>query len=215
MLERFREAVARLLTPAARLLVRLGVGPDVVTWVGTGLVVLIAAVLVPLGWLWQAALLLGLVSFADMLDGQMARVGGAGTRWGSFLDSALDRVGDGAVLGAIAVWFAIKDQPVWVGVTVVALVLGQVTSYAKARAASEGWTVTGGLAARADRLVIAYLGLLLHGIGMPYALPVAMALLAVASMITVVQRFAQVHRQASVPAEGSAAEPPTGSGEGE
>lgn len=198
MLERFREAVARLLTPPARLLVRLGVGPDIVTWVGTGLVVVIAAVMVPLGWLWQAALLLGLVSFADMLDGQMARVGGTGTRWGAFLDSALDRIGDGAVMGSITVWFALHDQPVWAGVTVTALVLGQVTSYLKARAASEGWTVSGGLAARADRLVIAYLGLLLHGFGVPYALPVAMALLAAASLITVVQRFAQVHRQAVV-----------------
>lgn len=202
MLERFREAVARMLTPAARLLVRLGVGPDVVTWVGTVLVVVIAAVLVPLGWLWQAALLLGLVSFADMLDGQMARVGGRISRWGAFLDSALDRIGDGAVMGAITVWFAITGQPLWAGVTVAALVLGQVTSYVKARAGSEGWTVTGGLAARADRLVIAYLGLLLAGLGVPYALPVAMAVLAVASAVTVVQRFAQVHRQVRAPGPG-------------
>lgn len=202
MLERFREAVARMLTPAARLLVRLGVGPDVVTWVGTVLVVVIAAVLVPLGRLWQAALLLGLVSFADMLDGQMARVGGRISRWGAFLDSALDRIGDGAVMGAITVWFAITGQPLWAGVTVAALVLGQVTSYVKARAGSDGWTVTGGLAARADRLVIAYLGLLLAGLGVPYALLVAMAVLAVASAVTVVQRFAQVHRQVRAPGPG-------------
>lgn len=195
MLERFRDAMARMLTPPARLLVRWGVRPDIVTWVGTGLVVVLSLVLVPRGWLWQGALLLGLVSFADMLDGQMARITGGGSQWGGFLDSALDRIGDGAVMGSIAIWFAITDQPVWVGVTVAALVLGQVTSYVKARAAMDGWTVTGGLAARADRLVIAYLGLLLQGLAVPYALPVAMAVLAVASAVTVVQRFVQVHRQ--------------------
>src|SRR5699024_5762939 len=142
------------------------------------------------------------VSFTDMLDGQMARLGGKGARWGGFLDSALDRIGDGAVMGAITVWFAIEQQPAWAAVTVTALVLGQVTSYAKARAASDGWTVTGGLAARADRLVIAYLGLLLQGLGVPYALPVAMVLLAVVSAVTVVQRFAQGHRQVPVPGPG-------------
>lgn len=203
MLERFRSVVAALLNPGARLMIRLGVRADVITWIGTAAVVVAAVVLIPLGLLWQAALVLGVISFADMLDGQVARLSGRSSAWGAFLDSSLDRIGDGAVFGAVAVWFAINDQPVWCGVTIGALVLGQVTSYVKARAESQGWSVTGGLAARADRLVLCYLGMLLHGLGVPYALPVAVAVLAVASAVTVVQRFVQVGGQVrDVPSAG-------------
>lgn len=196
MLERFRAAVANLLGPPARLLIRLGVRPDVITWVGTVLVVAVAVTLVPLGLLWQAALVLAVISFADMLDGQVARLSGQSSAWGAFLDSTLDRIADGAVFGGVAVWFALNGEPLWCGVTVAALVLGQVTSYVKARAESQGWTVKGGLAARADRLLLCYVGLLLSGLGVPYALAAAMALLALASAVTVAQRFAQVRAQA-------------------
>ncbi|HIT74561.1 MAG TPA: CDP-alcohol phosphatidyltransferase family protein [Candidatus Avipropionibacterium avicola] len=199
MVERLRDVVARLLSPPARLLIRLGVSADVITWMGTVLVVGVAAVFIPLGWLWQAALVLAVISFADMLDGQIARLSGHSTRWGAFLDSSLDRIGDGAVFGAITVWFALAGQPLLAGLAVAALVLGQVTSYVKARAESHGWTVSGGLAARADRLAIAYLGLLGQGLGLGWALGAAMAVLTVLSAITVVQRFAQVHRQARHP----------------
>lgn len=196
MVERLRTVVARLLTPPARFLIRHGVSADVITWLGTITVVLAAAVMIPLGLLWQAAAVLAVISFADMLDGQIARLSGRSSTWGAFLDSSLDRIADGAVFGAIVVWFALAGHPVLAGVTVAALVLGQVTSYVKARAESHGWTVTGGLAARADRLLIAYLGLLCEGLGVPWALGIAMALLTVMSGITVVQRFVQVHRQA-------------------
>ena len=59
-----------------------------------------------------------------------------------------------------------------------------------------GRVVRWGLAARADRLVIILVGTLLAGLGVPYVLEIAVALLAVASMITVVQRILQVRRQA-------------------
>jgi CDP-diacylglycerol--glycerol-3-phosphate 3-phosphatidyltransferase len=66
----------------------------------------------------------------------------------------------------------------------------------KARAESLGFTCTGGLAARADRLVIILAGALLAGLGVPYVLEIAVAALALASMITVFQRIEQVRRQA-------------------
>ena len=59
-----------------------------------------------------------------------------------------------------------------------------------------GFTCGGGLAARADRLVIVLVGAFLAGLGVPYVLEAAMALLAVTSMITVFQRIDQVRRQA-------------------
>ncbi len=92
-----------------------------------------------------------------------------------------------------------RDDPVWAAVALVALVFGQLTSYVRARAESLGFAADGGLAARADRLLILLAGALLAGLGVPYVLEVAMAFLAVAGMITVGQRIAHVYRQAKGP----------------
>ena len=197
MLERFRGISAAVLGPLVRLLLRLGVSPDVVTIAGTAGVVLAALVCFPQGWLWQGVLVVTIFVFSDMVDGQMAKVSGKATSWGAFLDSTSDRLGDAAVFGGILLYFTYqRDSTLWGAVALAGLVFGQWTSYVKARAESLGFTCSGGLAARADRLVIVLLGTLLAGLGVPYVLEIAVALLAVASMITVVQRILQVRRQA-------------------
>ena len=196
MLERFRALSHTLLGPIARLLVRLGVSPDLVTVLGTLGVVVSALVCFPQGWLWPGALLVTLFVISDMIDGLMAKITHSASEWGAFLDSALDRLGDAAVFGGILLYFVYEDSTLWAGIALAGLVFGQWTSYVKARAESLGFTCTGGLAARADRLVIILAGALLAGLGVPYVLHVAVAALAVTSMITVLQRIEQVRRQA-------------------
>jgi len=197
MLERFRGLSARLLAPLVRTLLRWGISPDLVTVLGTAGVVVAALVCFPQGWLWQGALVVTVFVLSDMLDGQMAKVSGKATSWGAFLDSTSDRLGDAAVFGGVLLYFAYqRDSTLWAAVALAGLVFGQWTSYVKARAESLGFTCSGGLAARADRLVIILVGTLLAGLGVPYVLEVAVAVLALASMITVVQRIAQVRRQA-------------------
>lgn len=198
MLERFRGAWARILTPVARLLMRWGVSPDLVTLVGTLGVMTGALVCFPQGWLWQGVVVIVIFVFSDMVDGQMAKLGGTASSWGAFLDSSLDRLGDGAVFGGILLYFVQLDSRLWASLALAGLVFGQVTSYVKARAEALGFTVTGGLAARADRLVVILLGALLAGLGVPYVLETATALVALASLITVLQRFGQVKRQAAL-----------------
>ena len=61
----------------------------------------------------------------------------------------------------------------WAGFTLAALVFGQLTSYVRARAESLGFEPHGGLAARADRLLIILAGALLAGLGVPYVLEIA------------------------------------------
>lgn len=197
MLERFRAAWARLLTPAARGLNRLGVSPDVVTVVGTLGVMAGALICFPQGWLWPGVLVITAFVFADMLDGQMAKLSGRASSWGAFLDSSLDRLGDAAVFGGILLYFADGSHAaVWAWLALAALTLGQLTSYVKARAESLGFTCSGGLAARADRLAIILLAAVLAGVGVPWVLELAVALLSVAGLVTVVQRVLQVRRQA-------------------
>ena len=197
MLERFRGLSARLLGPLVRTLLRLGVSPDLVTVLGTVGVVLAALVCFPQGWLWQGALVVTLFVLSDMLDGQMAKVSGRASAWGAFLDSTSDRLGDAAVFGGILLFFTYQEgSTLWAAVALAGLVFGQWTSYVKARAESLGFTCYGGLAARADRLVIILVGTFVAGLGVPYVLEVAVVVLAVTSMITVFQRIAQVRRQA-------------------
>jgi CDP-diacylglycerol--glycerol-3-phosphate 3-phosphatidyltransferase len=197
MLERFRGLSAKLLGPLVRGLLRLGISPDLVTVLGTVGVVLAALVCFPQGWLWQGVLIVTVFVLSDMLDGQMAKVSGKASAWGAFLDSTSDRLGDAAVFGGILLYFTYqRDSTLWAAVALAGLVFGQWTSYVKARAESLGFSCSGGLAARADRLVIILVGTLVAGLGVPYVLEVAVSLLAVASMITVFQRIAQVRRQA-------------------
>ena len=197
MLERFRALSHTVLGPVARLLIRLGVSPDLVTVIGTLGVALAALVCFPQGWLWQGTLVVTLFVVSDMIDGLMAKISGTSSNWGAFLDSTLDRLGDAAVFGGILLYFVYRESStLWAGIALAGLVFGQWTSYVKARAESLGFTCAGGLAARADRLVIILVGALVAGLGVPYVLQVAVAGLAVTSMITVVQRIDQVRRQA-------------------
>jgi CDP-diacylglycerol--glycerol-3-phosphate 3-phosphatidyltransferase len=197
MLERFRALSHTVLGPVARLLIRMGGSPVVVTVIGTLGVAVAALVCFPQGWLWQGALVVTVFVISDMIDGLMAKITGTSSNWGAFLDSTSDRLGDAAAFGGILLFFVYRESStLWAGIALAGLVFGQWTSYVKARAESLGYTCAGGLAARADRLVIILAGALLAGLGVPYVLQIAVAGLAVTSMITVVQRIAQVRRQA-------------------
>ncbi|WP_203566545.1 phosphatidylinositol phosphate synthase [Aestuariimicrobium ganziense] len=197
MLEQFRGLWTKLMTPPARLFIALKVHPDAITWAGTLITVVTAMVFLPRGWLWQGAALLLVFMLSDGIDGQMARMTNRVSTWGAFLDSSLDRIGDGAVFGAVVLYYAGRgDSVLWAGIALGALVMGQVTSYVKARGEALDMKVVGGLAARADRVLVLLLGLALAGVGLFWALPVALCWLLLASTITVGQRMAQVHRQA-------------------
>lgn len=197
MLERFRAGASRLLTPIALFLNRHGVSPDLVTAVGTAVVMLAALICYPMGWLWQGSLVIAVFVLADMIDGLMAKLSGTASKWGAFLDSSLDRLGDGAIFGGLLLYFAYeRDAPIWAGITLAALVMGQLTSYVRARAESLGFQANGGLAARADRILIVLLATFLEGLGVPWTLEAAMTFLAIAGLVTVVQRSRSVYRQA-------------------
>jgi len=76
-----------------------------------------------------------------------------------------------------------------------ALVGGQVISYAKARAEAVGAQANVGIAERAERLIIVLLAAFIAGFGVPYILPIALGVVAVLSVITILQRVIAVRRQ--------------------
>ena len=199
MLNRFARAFfTRLLTPVAGLLLRVGISPDVVTLVGTLGVAAGALVFYPRGHLLVGTLVITAFVFSDTVDGIMARASGRSSSWGAYLDSTLDRVGDAAIFGGLVLWYLGRGHDTLTGTLALAcLVLGAVVSYAKARAEGLGMTANVGIAERADRLVAVLVATGFVGLGVPdVLLTVVLALLAVASLVTVVQRMLAVRGQA-------------------
>lgn len=190
--------------PLASGLLAMHVTPDMVTWIGTIGAVVMALVCLPQGWLWQGALLITLFIFSDSLDGNMARQLGRTSQWGSFLDSTLDRFGDGAVFAGIALYYAGPGHStLWCGVALAALILSLVTSYVRAKAESLSMDAKMGIATRADRLLISLVAVEITGLARVgvlahwfcWALPVGLCYLTVAGAITVGQRMTVVKRQ--------------------
>lgn len=204
-----RARISTFVDPLGARLARTGISPDVVTLIGTTGAVAGAVVFFPQGWFLAGTLVIWFFVMFDMLDGAVARARGTASRWGAFLDSTLDRVADAAVFGALVWWFAGVGGDEHSGsaglliASLLCLVLGTLTSYIKARAEGLGMTCNVGLAERSERLIIVLVGTGLEGLGVPYALAIALWLLVAASAITVVQRLIEVRRQ-SVAGTGAA-----------
>jgi phosphatidylglycerophosphate synthase len=207
MLERFRAFWTKVISPVATLLIRLGVSPDAVTLVGTLGVCAGALVFFPQGKLATGVLVITAFVFSDLLDGHMARTTGRVSKFGAFWDSTLDRVGDGAIFMGLALYFAWEEpRKVYLVLTLVCLLMGAVTSYARSRGETLGFDVKVGIAERADRLVaILVLTFFSAVLDLPVLLYIALWGLAVASTITVGQRVWVVRKQALA----EAAEPRT------
>lgn len=193
-----RATFTKLLSPIAHVLLRLGVSPDVVTIVGTLGVCAGALVFFPRGQLWIGVLVITAFVFSDTVDGIMARASGRSSKWGAYLDSTLDRVGDAAVFGGLVLYFTRSgDSPLMAGLALACLILGSVVSYAKARAEGLDFTANVGIAERADRLVAVLVAAFFADVfDVPVLLGAVLGLLAVASLVTVVQRMLTVRRQA-------------------
>ena len=207
MLDGLRGGIGRVFRPIAKGLLRMGVSPDAVTIIGALGTIAAALYFFSTGKFLVGALVVAALALFDALDGTMARLSGKSGPWGAFLDSTLDRFADAAIFGGIAVFYLITEPHVLTGyLAIVCLVLGFGVSYARARAEGLGFTAAVGIAERADRLAAVLVAAALVGVGLPHAvMTVVLGLLAVASVITVLQRMVVVRRQAlALPTEGSA-----------
>lgn len=192
-----RRSVARFIDPVARLLLRLKATPDGITWFGCIATVLISVAFLAQGKFLIGAILFGLFSLVDLLDGTMARMLGTSGPWGAFLDSTLDRVSDSAVICALIYFYAnteLENSRLAVIAGIVALVMSLLTSYARAKAESLDAQCTVGIAERAERNLIIWVALIISEV-FTDVMPFALAILAVVSTITVIQRMLFVRKQ--------------------
>ena len=192
-----REWVSKTINPLGVRLARAGVTADEITIAGTVGATAAALIFFTQGWWFSGTMLIWGFVMLDVLDGAVARAGGTATKFGAVLDSTGDRLVDAAVFGSIGWYFARHDQPWMLAGCLLCLVLGQLTSYIRARAEGVGLNATVGIAERAERLIIILVGTGLSGehLRVPYVQAIAVWVLVAASTITVAQRLATVWRQ--------------------
>ena len=196
-----KDGFVRAIGPLARLLIRGRVRPNTITTLGT-LVVLGSAVAFGWGQVRWGAFLLLLSGLLDILDGKVAREGGTASTFGAFYDSTLDRVGEAALFGGIAVYFLRSELPaeritLAVGVAIAALAASLLVSYTRARAEGLGLECKVGIAQRAERFLALGLPTLIFGAGKNGVLLFGIVVvLALVTTVTVVQRIIHVARTA-------------------
>ncbi len=189
-----KPAVTRLITPVAASALRIGITPNAVTWVGAVGVIASALFFYPRGDFFLGTAVIAFFALSDLFDGTMARISKAGaSKWGSFLDSTIDRVTDSAILLGVSIYLINEDDQLSF-VVIATLVTGMLVPYIRAKAESFGVECSGGIAERTERLIMAMSAIALDGLGVPYVLAGGMWLLAGLGAVTVVQRMLIVRK---------------------
>ncbi|MDH3216575.1 MAG: CDP-alcohol phosphatidyltransferase family protein [Candidatus Krumholzibacteria bacterium] len=183
----FKESARRLLDPLVSLLTSLGVSPTLISIFGL-VFSLYGALLVATGSLFWGAIWLLLSGLCDVLDGSVARHRDSESKFGAFVDSSFDRISELAYFCGLILYYVSRPQGYSLFIVVVICVglsASLLISYARARLEGLGYTCTVGLMERPERLAVLFLGLLFGS----RILTLALILLAVGSVITVMQRL--------------------------
>jgi CDP-diacylglycerol---glycerol-3-phosphate 3-phosphatidyltransferase len=192
---RIRQGWDKLMSPVGRAFQRAGINANAVTVFGLLLQGVVAYFIVE-GRLVLAGLIAIVAAFADAFDGAIAKAGGTASNWGAFIDSTADRISDALFFLPVAwLYGASPDAPQlhqkWVAsLAMVAMVMGFLVSYIKARAEGLGYDCNVGIAERAERLILIIAALILN-----FILPLMLGILAALSLITVIQRLVHVRKQ--------------------
>lgn len=199
---RIQQRVRHLVSLMIRPLARSGVTPNTLTVLGL-LLSIVTAVVVAQGFLLAAGLLVLFAGIFDMFDGAMARVSNTATTFGAFIDSTLDRYSESIILFGLLfyalqrpslhdmLWPFAPEQQWMIALIFIAAVGSLMVSYAKARAEGLGLECKTGLLARPERVIILAIGLLFSGFS-PAVLLWALALLAIFSNVTAIERIGYV-----------------------
>ena len=189
---RFRASVDKAVTPIGDGLRRTGLSPDHLTAIGL-IVAVGAAVAIGAGATRLGLLLVILAALPDLLDGALAKAAGSASQRGSFFDSVVDRVTDAFLFGGLAWFYASGDNPRLALLPFAVMAVSSFISYQRAKAESLGLQAKGGLMERAERIVLLCFGLLFDEI-----LTAVLWVMLVLTVVTAVQRFVKVWRQAAV-----------------
>lgn len=185
----------RIINAMVRGLASAGVHPNILTTIGV-LINVACGVLFGMGHFFWAGIVLIVANLFDMLDGNVARLTGRVTKFGSFLDSTLDRLSDMVALMGIMVFYA-GNTPQHSILNVVLAGIGWIgsvmVSYSTAKSEGLGVKANVGFLQRPERIVLIIIGALTtdwdSGAWWANRMPQVLWALAVLSIWTFVQRM--------------------------
>ncbi len=171
-----QQGIYKVINPFVKLLINMGITPNVVTTIGFLGNLAAACVIAWAGYKasqqgsveWGlltlgGALIIGFSLF-DMLDGQVARLGNMSSTFGAMYDSVLDRYCELITLGGIAYYFCCIDQMLGTLLAFLALMGSLMVSYVRARGEGLGVVCKIGFMQRPERVVVTSLATLATGI---------------------------------------------------
>lgn len=190
-----RSVAGYIFTPFAKLLAKMHVTPNMVTYGSAIIITGLSFGLIARGFVGIGGVLVGVVLFADSVDGILARLTDQQSKFGAFLDSTMDRITDGIVFGSV-LWWAIIGLPdgatrtVSIVAGIICMVGIGVVPYTRARAENFGVIAKVGIAERTDRLIIALVPAGFTDFGLPqWCFAIGLTWVAFASCVTVIQRM--------------------------
>lgn len=190
-----RGPVDKAVKPIGILLRKTGLSPDHLTVLGL-VVAALAGVVIGSGHLIWGLVLVILAALPDLLDGALAKAQNATSQRGAFFDSVIDRVSDAFFFGGVAWFYATTDSPRLAMLPFAIMAISSVISYMRAKAESLGLDAKGGIMERAERIILLCVGLLLSR--WPTVLIVILWVMLVLTVVTAIQRFVKVWKQAGV-----------------
>lgn len=189
---RWRTNIEKALKPVGANLLRMGLTADRITAVGVAMSAA-AAVAIATGHLSLGLLLLILTGLPDALDGAVAKAAGTSGPRGAFFDSVADRFSDTMLLGGVAWYLAESRGGLMPLLPMAVLGASLIISYERAKAEALGFNAKGGVMERAERVILLGVGLLFQAL----LIPILWVML-VLTLVTAVQRFVKVWKQASI-----------------
>lgn len=201
-----RDRVKGVFEPIALALGRLGLTPDALTLIGFAITG-VGAGLVALQYWTLGGVVVFVGGVFDMFDGTLARATGRVSRIGAFMDAVFDRWGEAIVYLGIVAGAVIAGHERVPILAAAALGAAFMVSYTRAKSEGLGFTAGTGMAAvgimpREVRLVILAIGLILTDGPNIKAIEFALAIIAIGSTITTIQRILHVRAQANREATG-------------
>jgi CDP-diacylglycerol--glycerol-3-phosphate 3-phosphatidyltransferase len=169
--------IYKIIDPFVKLLIKVGLTPNAVTFIGFMLNVGVAAIFIfgaedhSRDDLSSVAWAGGLILFAglfDMLDGQVARLGNMKSVFGALYDSVLDRYSELIMFLGICYYLVANHYFLSSIFAFIALIGSMMVSYVRARAEGLGIESKGGLMQRPERVVTIGLCALLCGVTSNY-----------------------------------------------
>lgn len=165
--------------------IRIGISPDMWTFLSLGYAVL-SAVYLQKGLFWEGLGLSILMLAADALDGATARANGVSSTFGTILDHVVDRYAEFMLFTGLLLSGQVPPGTVMFSVSGMLM-----ASYIRAKAESMDGikNCTVGIAGRVEKLLLTYLGIALLAFDMPRFANYSFWLVGLLSHITAIQRI--------------------------